>query len=59
MTKSTNVVHKIETGEAAPRRKAPYKPPFALRQEKNRQIQKMLEKGDISPSHSPWSSTVV
>ena len=58
--KSTNVVvHKIETGDATPIKKAPYKTPFALRQEMNRQVQKMLDKGVISPSHSPWSSPVV
>jgi len=38
---------------------APYKTPFALRQEMNRQVQKMVDKGVISPSHSPWSSPVV
>jgi len=58
--KSTNVlVHKIEAGDATPIKKAPYKTPFALRQEMNRQVQKMLDKGVISPSHSPWSSPVV
>jgi len=58
--KSTNVVvHKIETGDATPIKKAPYKTPFALGQEMNRQVQKMLDKGVISPSHSPWSSPVV
>ena len=58
--KSTDVaVHKIETGDATPIKKAPYKTPFALRQEMNRQVQKMLDKGVISPSHSPWSSPVV
>ena len=58
--KSTSVVvHKIETGNATPIKKAPYKPPFALREEMNRQVQKMLDKGVISPSHSPRSSPVV
>ena len=57
---STNVVVlKIETGDATPIKKAPYKTPFALRQEMNKQVQKMLDKGVISPSHSPWSSPVV
>jgi hypothetical protein len=44
------------TGYAAPVRKAHYKTPFALREEMNRQVQKMLDKGVISPSHSPWTS---
>ena len=53
------VVHKIETGDATPIKKAPYKIPFSLRQDMNRQVQKMLDKGVISLSHSPWSSPVV
>jgi hypothetical protein len=58
--RSTNVVvHKIETGDATPIKKVPYKTPFALRGEMNRQVQKMLDKGVISASHSPWSSPVV
>jgi hypothetical protein len=51
------VVHKIETGDATPIKKAPYKTPFALREEMNRQVQKMLDKGLIRPSHSLWPST--
>ena len=43
--KSTNVaVHKFETGNATPIKKAPYKTPFALREEMNRQVQKMVDK---------------
>jgi len=58
--KSTNVVvHKIETGDSAPIREAPYKTPFSLRQKMNRQVQKMLDKSVISPSHSLWSSPAV
>jgi hypothetical protein len=49
-------VHKIETGDATPIKKAPYKTPFALRQEMNRQVQKMLDKGVIRPSQSLWPS---
>jgi len=57
--KSTNVVvYKIETEDATPIKKAPYKTPFARRQEMNRQF-KMLHKGDIIPSQSPWASPVV
>jgi len=57
---STNVVvHKIETGDATPIKKAPHKNPFVLRQVMNKQVQKMLDKGVVSPSHSPWSSPVV
>ena len=52
-------MHKIETGDATPIKKVPYKTPFALREETNRQVQKTLDKGVISPSSSPWSSPVV
>ena len=52
-------MHKVETGDAAPIKKAPYKTPFALRQEMNMKVQQMLDKGVISPSYSPWSSPFV
>ena len=40
--KSTNVVvHKIETGDATPIKKAPYKNPFVLRYQMKRQDQKV------------------
>ena len=52
-------MHKIETGDATLTRKAPYKTPFVVRQEMNRQVRKILDKGFISPSYSPWSSPVV
>ena len=58
--KSTKLlVHELETGDATPVKKAEYKTPFALRQEINRQVQKMLNKGVISLSYSRWSSPVV
>jgi hypothetical protein len=49
----------METGDATAIQKAPYNTPFALERQMNRQVQKMLDKGVISPSHSPWSSPVV
>ena len=33
--------------------------PYALREESNKQIEDMLEKGIISPSTSPWASPIV
>jgi hypothetical protein len=58
--KSTKIIeHRIETEDSPPIKKAPYKVPFALRQEMNRQVQTMFDKGVIRPSHSPWSSPVV
>ena len=57
---SSNVlVYKIETGYAHPIRKAPYKTSFPLRKKMNGHVQKMLDKGVISPNHSLWSSPVV
>jgi hypothetical protein len=53
------VMLKIETGNVTHIKKAPYKTPFALREEMNRQVQKMLDKGVISSIHSPWLSAVV
>ena len=58
--KGTDLVqHRIETGDAMPIRKAPYRIPFALRREVDNQIQDMLKKGVISESNSPWSAPVV
>ena len=52
-------MYELETEDATPIKKAEYRTPFALRQKMNRQVQKMLDKGVISPSNSPWSSPVV
>jgi hypothetical protein len=47
------VEHRIITGDAAPIRKAPYRVPFALREEIERQVQDMLKKGSLNqaPPH--------
>jgi hypothetical protein len=42
-----------------PIRKAPYRIPFALRQEVDNQIQDMLRKVVIRESNSPWSAPIV
>jgi hypothetical protein len=39
--------------------KAPHKTPFVLKQEMKRQVQKILDRGATSPSHSPRSSSAV
>jgi hypothetical protein len=39
--------------------KAPDSIPFALRQEVDRQVQKMLDQGVIRPSHLPWQLLVI
>ena len=53
------VEHKIVTGNAKPIRKPPYRVPFALRKEMEKQIENMLRKGVIEASSSPWSSQVI
>jgi hypothetical protein len=53
------VQHRIETGDALPMRKVQYRVPFALKGEVQDQVQKMLKKGVIRPSQSPWSAPVI
>jgi hypothetical protein len=52
------IVHTRETGDAAPVWKALNKIPYVLREEVDGQIQKMLGKGVIRQSHSPWQSHI-
>ena len=49
----------IETGAADPRRCAPRRMPFAVREEVARQLKSMQEAHVIQPSSSPWASPVV
>lgn len=49
----------INTGDASPRRHAPRRMPFAVRQEVARQLKNMQETGVVQPSNSPWASPVV
>ena len=46
----------IDTGDACPKRQAPRRAPFALRQEIARQLSKMQGLGVIRPSSSDWAS---
>ena len=58
--KCTNVVqHEIQVGDSKPIRKPPYRTPYALRQEMQTQVQKMLDKEVIRPSNSPWSAPAI
>ena len=53
----TNVVeHEILLTDPRPIRRPPYRTPYALRDEMQSQVQKMLDKGVIRPSNSPWSA---
>jgi hypothetical protein len=53
------VKHKIDTGDAQPIRKTPYRTPHALKPVVEEHIKDMLHKGIIEPSMSPWSSSIV
>ena len=56
----TNLVEfSIETGDADPRRCAPRRMPYAVREEVAQQHKKMQEARVIQPSTSPWATLVV
>jgi hypothetical protein len=48
--------HEIRTGDALPIKKNPYKVPYALREEMQRQLGEMQDKGVITPCASPWGA---
>jgi len=53
--KGTTVIeHEIPIGNARPIRRPPYRTPYALRVEMEQQVHKMLQKGVIRESNSPW-----
>jgi len=57
---STNVVkHKMNTGSANPIRQQPRRQPYGKREVERAEVEKMLQKGIIEPSNSPWSSPIV
>ena len=51
--------HRIVTGESKPIKQAPRRLPLHLKEKAEEEIEKMLSKGIIEPSSSPWSSPVV
>ena len=51
--------HRIITGESKPIKQAPRRLPLHLKEKAEEEIEKMLAKGIIEPSSSPWSSPVV
>ncbi|MCG7877679.1 MAG: reverse transcriptase family protein, partial [Candidatus Thiodiazotropha endolucinida] len=53
------VKHKINTGTSSPIRQPPRRQPFGKRETEKQEISKMLEKGVIEPSNSPWASPIV
>jgi len=56
----TNLVkHDIILTNPSPIKQPPRRVPFHLREETDKEIQSMIEKGVIEPSNSPWASPVV
>ena len=57
--KTSLVQHVIATGDALPIKQRPYRTSPKCKQEIDRQVEDMLQKGIIRESVSPWSSPVV
>ena len=57
--KTDLVTHSINTDSNHPIKQAVRRPPFHLRSEAHAEVEKMLDKGVIEPSDSPWASPVV
>ena len=53
------VKHTINTGAAHPIRQPVRRMPYGKREIERKEVEKMLEKGIIEPSNSPWSSPIV
>ena len=57
---TTNAIrHEIDTGDAQPISQAPYRSNPEKRKEVQRQVQSLLDAGQIESSKSPWSSPVL
>lgn len=56
----TSIVrHKINTGSNLPVKQPPRRAPISMREEIDKQIDDMLERGVIEPADGPWSSGIV
>ena len=51
--------HTINTGNAQPIRQPALRVPLHLRSEADQQVEDMLKRGVIEPSHGPWAAPVV
>ena len=56
---TTLVDHTIDTGDSRPIKQPPRRMPPLQRELADREVDKMLEKGFIEPSDSPWASPIV
>lgn len=59
LSRTSAVVHRIDTGQQAPLRQRPYRVSSAERRVIDEQVDDMLKRGIIEPSNSPWASPVV
>ncbi|XP_049518616.1 uncharacterized protein LOC125943367 [Dermacentor silvarum] len=59
LSQTSVVQHRIDTGNASPIRRRPYRVSLAERRVIQGEVDKMLTKGVIEPSSSPWASPVV
>ena len=59
LSKTSLVQHVIDTGDVRPIKQRPYRTSPRCKQEINRQVDDMLQKGIIRESVSPWGSPVV
>ena len=56
---TTLVQHTVDTGDSRPIKQPPRRMPLPQREIADREVDKMLEKGYIEPSDSPWASPIV
>ena len=56
---TSQVEHSIETGDAKPIKRNPYRIPHALKPVVDEHIDDMIQREIIEPSTSPWSSSIV
>ena len=56
---STLVQHTVDTGDSRPIKQPSRRMPLPQREIADREVNKMLEKGHIEPSDSPWASPIV
>ncbi|CAG2217764.1 unnamed protein product [Mytilus edulis] len=57
--RTNKIKHSIDTGDARPVRVPPRRLPIGKREIERTEVSKMLERGIIEPSNSPWSAPLV
>ena len=53
------IKHRIPTGDAQPIQQRPQRVPVHMNKEIDRQLDNMLKENVITPSTSPWASSIV